>query len=78
LSHPYSTSSVDMAFFDSIVWLHGIPCSIVSDRDTIFTSMFGKELSRGQIDDELGISFANGWTISGQSNYSNVSKMFGR
>jgi hypothetical protein len=44
LSYPYSASSVDMAFFDSIVWLHGIPCFIVSDRDTIFTSMFGKEL----------------------------------
>jgi hypothetical protein len=29
LSHPYSASSVVKAFFDSIVHLHGMPCSIV-------------------------------------------------
>jgi hypothetical protein len=46
LSHPYSASSVAKAFFDNIVRLHGIPCSIVSDRDPIFTSMFWKELFR--------------------------------
>jgi hypothetical protein len=40
LSHPYSATSVAKAFFDSIVRLHGIPCSIVSDRDTVFTSIF--------------------------------------
>jgi hypothetical protein len=44
LSHPYSASSVAKAFFDNIVRLHGIPCSIVSDQDPVFTSIFGKEL----------------------------------
>jgi hypothetical protein len=44
LSHPYSASTVAKAFFDNIVKLHGIPCSIVSDRDPIFTSIFWKEL----------------------------------
>jgi hypothetical protein len=44
LSHPYSTSSVAQAFFDGIVRLHGVPCSIVSDRDPIFTNTFWKEL----------------------------------
>jgi hypothetical protein len=44
LSHPYLASTMAKAFFDSIVKLHGIPCSIVSDCDLIFTSIFWKEL----------------------------------
>jgi hypothetical protein len=44
LSHPYSANSVAKAFFDHIVHLHGMPCSITSDRDPVFTSMFWKEI----------------------------------
>lgn len=44
LGHPYTASSVARAFFDQIVRLHGLPCSIVSDRDTVFTSTFWTEL----------------------------------
>jgi hypothetical protein len=44
LGHPYTTASVAKAFFDNIVRLHGLPCSIVSDRDTVFTSTFWSEL----------------------------------
>ena len=44
LGHPYTASSVARAFFESIVRLHGFPCSIVSDLDPIFTSNFWKEL----------------------------------
>jgi hypothetical protein len=40
LSHLYSASSVARAFFENIVRLHGVPCSIVSDQDPIFTSIF--------------------------------------
>jgi hypothetical protein len=46
LTHPYSASSVAKAFFDNIVRLHGLPCSIVSDRDPVFMSGFWKELFR--------------------------------
>jgi len=46
LGHPYSAASVARAFFDDIVRLHGFPCSIVSDRDTVFTSAFWRELFR--------------------------------
>ena len=46
LGHPYSANSVARAFFDEIVRLHGFPCSIVSDRDPVFTSSFWKELFR--------------------------------
>jgi hypothetical protein len=44
LSHLYSASSVARAFFENIVRLHGVPCSIVSNQDPIFTSIFWKEL----------------------------------
>jgi hypothetical protein len=44
LSHPYSASIVAMAFFDNVVRLHGLPCSIVSDHEPVFTSRFWEEL----------------------------------
>ena len=44
LGHPYTAISVARAFFDNIVRLHGVPCSIVSDRDPVFTSAFWTEL----------------------------------
>jgi hypothetical protein len=44
LGHPYITVSVAKAFFNNIVKLHGIPCSIVSDHDPVLTSTFWKEL----------------------------------
>jgi hypothetical protein len=44
LGHPYTATSIARAFFNDIVWLHGIPSSIVSDRDLVFTSKFWTEL----------------------------------
>ena len=46
LAHPYSAESVAEAFFTDIIRLHGIPQSMVSDRDPVFTSMFWRELMR--------------------------------
>jgi hypothetical protein len=46
LGHPYTDALVAKAFFEGIVRLHGFPCSIVSDRDTVFTSTFWSELFR--------------------------------
>lgn len=45
LAHPYTTYSVAQVFFNEIVRLHGVPTSIVSVRDTVFTSTFWSELS---------------------------------
>jgi hypothetical protein len=44
LGHPYSTTMVTKSFFDNIVRLHGMPESIMSDRDPVFTSTLWKEL----------------------------------
>jgi len=46
LAHPYSAESVAQAFFTDIVRLHGMPQSMVSDRDPVFTSTFWRELMR--------------------------------
>jgi len=46
LAHPYSAESVAQAFFGEIVRLHGVPQSMVSDRDVVFTSKFWRELMR--------------------------------
>ena len=40
LAHPYFAESVAQSFFTDIVRLHGMPQSMVSDRDPVFTSKF--------------------------------------
>ncbi|KAL0374355.1 UNVERIFIED_CONTAM: Transposon Ty3-G Gag-Pol polyprotein [Sesamum radiatum] len=44
LKHPYTAASIAKIFFDNIYKLHGLPVSIVSDRDRVFTSNFWREL----------------------------------
>ncbi|PNX77561.1 transposon Tf2-1 polyprotein [Trifolium pratense] len=48
LKHPYTAKSIADVFCKEIVKLHGIPLSIVSDRDPIFISSFWKELFKLQ------------------------------
>jgi hypothetical protein len=52
LGHPYSAASIAKAFFKGIVRLHGLSCSIFTDRDVVFTSGVWAELfhlSRGEV-----------------------------
>lgn len=44
LSHLFTAQTVAKAFLDVIYKLHGIPTTIVTDRDKIFTSSFWKKL----------------------------------
>ena len=43
LSHPFSTKMVVEKFIDSVVKLHEMPKSILSDRDPILISKFWQE-----------------------------------
>lgn len=44
LKHLFSASDVADIFLDHIFKLHGLPATIVSDRDKIFTSIFWTSL----------------------------------
>jgi len=44
LAHPYLAESVAQVFFNEVIRLHGVPQSLVSVRDPVFTSLFWKEL----------------------------------
>ena len=53
LAHPYTTAKVAHLFMQFVFKLHGLPSTIVSDRDPVFTSKFWSELMKLQ-----GISLA--------------------
>lgn len=40
LSHPYTAEKVADVFINNVMWLHGIPKAMVSDRDPIFLGNF--------------------------------------
>lgn len=46
LKHPFTAKDITYVFLDHIFKLHGLPASIVSDRDKIFTSIFWTTLFR--------------------------------
>ncbi|OMO86983.1 Integrase, catalytic core [Corchorus capsularis] len=48
LSHTFTAIDIAQAFMDNIFKLHGMPATIVSDKDKIFFSTFWKELLRRQ------------------------------
>jgi hypothetical protein len=44
LKHPFTASQMVVVLLDTMVRLHGMPKSMLSDRDNIFLSNFWKEL----------------------------------
>lgn len=58
IKHPYTAATIAQIFLDNIVKLHGLPASIVTDRDTIFVSQFWKALFKlYKVDLQLSISY---------------------
>lgn len=57
LAHPYTAKDIAQLFLDNIFKLHGLPSTIVSDRDAIFTSLFWQELFK-MLGTELCLSTA--------------------
>ena len=66
LKHPYTAHSVATVFVDNIVKLHGVPASIVSDRDRVFTRHFWRRLFK-EIGTKLCYSTAYHPQTDGQS-----------
>lgn len=48
IKHPYTAQSVANVFIKEVVKHHGIPSTIVSDRDRVFLSIFWRELFQTQ------------------------------
>ena len=46
LAHPFTALTVAQLVMDTIYRLHGVPYSIMSDRDKVFLNEFWKELFR--------------------------------
>ena len=66
LKHPFTTPSVARLVPDHVVKLHGMPRSIVSDRDKVFSSSFWKTLF-SLSDTKLLMSIAYHLQIEGQT-----------
>jgi hypothetical protein len=72
LSHPYTASKVAELLVHNIYRLHGMPQSLVSDRDPIFTSTFWQSVFRAT-GTQLKLSTANHPETDGQTERVNQS-----
>ncbi|GKE07481.1 ty3-gypsy retrotransposon protein [Tanacetum coccineum] len=66
MSHPFTARQVAQAFIDNVYKLHGLPNTIVSDRDKIFISHFWQSLFK-VMKVQLNLSTAYHSQIDGQT-----------
>lgn len=66
LSHPFKAREVATEFLNTVYKLHGLPKGIITDRDPILTSNFGKELME-KLGIQLKLSTAYHPQTDGQS-----------
>ena len=72
LKHPYTASKVAELFVDNVYKLHGMPLTLVSDRDPVFTSAFWRALFKA-IGTQLMMSTAHHPETDGQTERVNQS-----
>ena len=72
LKHPYTANSVADLFVANIYKLHGMPLTLVSDRDPVFTSQFWQSVFRST-GTELRLSTAYHPETDGQTERVNQS-----
>jgi hypothetical protein len=46
LSHPFTASDIAQTFMENVYKLHGLPLTIITNRDLIFTSQFWRALMK--------------------------------
>ncbi|XP_026450766.1 uncharacterized protein LOC113350878 [Papaver somniferum] len=71
LAHPFTASSVAKEFLQQVFKLHGLPTSIISDRDKIFVSQFWQELFK-LLGTTIHLSTSYHPQIDGQTERSNA------
>lgn len=72
LRHPYTATTVAEAFLDHVYKDHGLPLSLVSDRDPVFTSHFWQTVFKAT-GTQLRMSMANHPETDGQTERVNQS-----
>lgn len=70
LKHPFTTFHAAIAYVDHVYKFHGLPLSIVSDRNRIFTSNFWQQLFK-LTKTELKMSSSYHPEIDGQTEHVN-------